>query len=108
MNYRLEYTERAAAEIDGAMQWWATERSVAQAMRWYMGIRRAIRDLTDEPQRFPLALESKLLGRSLRQLDYGVGSRPAHRVLFEIVGDVVRVLSVRHGAQDAVRADELD
>jgi plasmid stabilization system protein ParE len=38
-------TERAAQEIEDAAAWWAENRSVEQAERWYRGIRAAIAGL---------------------------------------------------------------
>jgi plasmid stabilization system protein ParE len=50
-------TERAAREIEDAAGWWARERSVEQAERWYQGIRAAIAGLANSPERWAIAAE---------------------------------------------------
>jgi hypothetical protein len=44
---------------------------------------------------------------TVRQLLYGIGRKPTHRAVFEVRGDTVYVLAVRHLAQDDLSADEL-
>ena len=59
-----------------------------------------IETLADNPSRCILARENHKSDDELRELHFGLGSRPTHRVIFVIDGDAVRVLSVRHAAQD--------
>ena len=44
----------------------------------------------------------------VRQMTYGLGSRPTHRALFVIRPDMVYVIAIRHLAQRAVSPDDLD
>lgn len=44
----------------------------------------------------------------LRELHFGLRSRPSHRVLFTITGTTVIVLTVRHVAQQAVQPNDLE
>jgi plasmid stabilization system protein ParE len=83
-------TERAAREIEDAAAWWASERSIEQADRWYQGIRTAIIGLADMPERYAIAAESPEFPYELRELHFGLGSKPTHRVLFTIVGETMR------------------
>ena len=107
MTYTVVTTERAAREIEDAAAWWAQERSVEQAERWYQGIRAAITELSTMPERCPVAAEWKTLPYEVRELHYGLGSKPTHRIVFTIVRETVIVLTVRHGAQDQLRPEDL-
>ena len=91
---------QAKADLRHAVAWWSENRSKEQALRWYDGIRDAIDTLADHPQRCALARENPKSDNELRELHFGLGSRPTHRVIFVIDPDAVRVLAVRHAAQD--------
>jgi len=97
----------AEEQIVDSARWWAEHRSAEQAARWYAGIVDAIDTLADNPQRCPLARENPAFPYELRELHFGLGSRPTHRVLFTIRPDAVVVLSVRHGAQQDVTPEDL-
>jgi plasmid stabilization system protein ParE len=99
MRYIVVITERAAQEIEDTAAWWAKERSAEQADRWYLGIRAAIASLADSPERWAIAQENNRFLYELRELHYGLGSHPTHRVLYTIVKETVVVLTVRHAAQ---------
>jgi plasmid stabilization system protein ParE len=106
MNYHVEITAQAKAEADEAYRW-LFERSSTYAARWYYGLRDAIDSLKTHPNRCPLAPENEHFEEEIRQLLYGRrGGR--YRVLFEIRGDTVYVLHVRHGARRALRADDVN
>jgi plasmid stabilization system protein ParE len=104
---RLIITGPARRDIQGAYDWWAENRSLEQANRWYLGIRVAIRSLRKNPQRCPLASESDLLTQGIRQLNFGLGHRPTHRIVFTIDSGTVVVLRIRHTSQDVLSLDEL-
>lgn len=107
MRYIVVTTERAAQEIENAAAWWARERSIEQADRWYQGIRLAIASLADSPERWALADENGSFRYELRELHYGLGSHPTHRVLFTILKETVVVLTVRHAAQRPIDPSDL-
>ncbi len=107
MAYAVELTLRAARDLDHLYDQINAAESVAAA-RWYNGLERAVFSLENFPRRCPVAPESTKLRRSLRHLLYG--KKPhLYRVIFEIDQGrrVVRVLTIRHGAMDAARQDEL-
>ena len=107
MSHTVVTTERAAGDIEEAAAWWAREHSVEQADHWYQAIRAAIAGLATFPERCPLAAESKSLHYEVRELHFGVASRPTHRIVFAVVRDTVLVLTVRHGARDVLRPNDL-
>ena len=89
----------ALGNLADAAEWWAENRDEEQAIRWYEGILAAIDSLADNPDRCVLARENAKADDELRELHYGLGNRPTHRILFVIDPDAVRILSVRHAAQ---------
>lgn len=107
MTHTVVVTERAAADLAEATAWWACERSAEQALRWYSKIRKAIDTLEEHPQRCGIAAESPDFPYKLRELHFGLHSRPTHRVLFTIAGTTVVVLTVRHVAQRAVKPEDV-
>ena len=64
-------------------------------------------DLPDGPGRHPRCTDPAVRNRGLRQRTFGVGSTKTHRLVFEIDGDVVRLLTVRGLAQDDLIPDDL-
>jgi plasmid stabilization system protein ParE len=107
MKFRVIVTGAAKRDIQAAHDWWAVNRSSEQASRWYRGIYAAITTLNRSPDRCTKANESDLLPQGVRQLLYGLGRKPTHRIVFAIDGDTVVVFRVRHTSQDSLRADEL-
>ena len=99
-------SDHAESQLEAACRWWAENRSVDQAERWYEGFAIAIFSLGEDPERFPLAPGDHLFPFDLRQLNYGLGGRPTHRALFTIRPDMVYVFSIRHAAQQPVTPDD--
>jgi plasmid stabilization system protein ParE len=81
MTFVVVVTERAARDMEETAAWWARERSAEQAELWYAGIRRALTTLTEHPERCAVAPEQPDFAYPLRELHYGVGSRPTHRAV---------------------------
>jgi plasmid stabilization system protein ParE len=105
MSFRVEITRRAARDIQEQYDWLA-ERSPAAADRWRKALQGAVESLENNPERCPEAPEAEWYGPELRQLVLGKKHR-AHRILFEIRGDVVVILRVRHSAQDLLSPEDL-
>ena len=99
MTNRVVLTSRAERELEGAADWWAAHRSPSQAARWYAEFSEALASLSRNPERCPLAPENGRFPYELRELYYGLGSRPTHRAMFTIRRDMVLVLTIRHAAQ---------
>jgi plasmid stabilization system protein ParE len=107
MTYTVITTERAAQEIEDAAAWWAENRSVEQAQRWYRGIRAAIASLASSPEAYPVAAENDSFPYEIRELHYGLSSKPTHRVIFTIVRQTVLAVTVRHAARRPLTPDDL-
>jgi plasmid stabilization system protein ParE len=98
---------RARDQLTEAFSWWADHRSSEQAGRWLAGIERAISRLEENADQHPLAAESRRFPEEVRQLNFGLGRRPTHRILFSIRRDSIYVFSVRHVAQGEIHPDDL-
>jgi len=103
----VEITEPAEHDIRSTYDWWSQHRSTEQANRWYNDIFKAIVTLRSMPLRCPSAPESDLHPTGLRQLLFGSGRHPTHRIIFTIDGDTVTILRVRHTSQGELEAGEL-
>lgn len=84
MNYDVLVTDNASTQLLKAAQWWAENRSVEQAKRWYLGFVNAIDSLQRNPERCALARENDDLPVTARELHYGIGSKPTHRAIFVV------------------------
>lgn len=106
--FSLNITEPAERDIRSAYEWWSQNRSAEQAERWYENIYHVIDTLRKMPLHCPHAPESKLHPSGLRQLLFGIGRRPTHRILFAVENDVVIVLRVRHTSQQDLSESDLE
>ena len=97
--FSLRITDVAERDIQRNFEWWRDNRSAEQAARWCEGIFPAIATLTKMPRRCSLAREADFHDIELRQLQFGIGRRSTHRILFTIDGDAVVILKVLHNAQ---------
>lgn len=105
MAYSVRITARALREIDEALEW-LSERASRAAARWHEQLMGAVRSLEDNPERCGLAPESEWYPGELRQLLHGK-RRGVYRILFEVRGNVVYILRVRHNAQELLDPGEL-
>ncbi len=105
MAYSVHITARALREIDEALAW-LSKRSVAAARRWHDKLLATVRSLESNPARCGLAPESEWYPGELRQLLHG-RKGGVYRILFEIRGNIVYVLRVRHSAQALLEPHEL-
>jgi plasmid stabilization system protein ParE len=101
VTYRVVVTARANADAIQAFRW-KTEHSARAAARWYAGLEKAIAELSQFPERHPIAEEeSERLGMTLRQMIYG--KKPGtYRILFSVEGDVVVLHYIRHSARGPI------
>ena len=107
MAYRVEFTVRAARDLDYLYQEVNAPESISAA-RWYNGLENAIDTLERFPHRCPLAPEGRTARLSLRHLLYGKRPR-VYRVIYEIYEPqrTVRILTIRHWAMDEARGHEM-
>lgn len=107
MSHHVTITSKAEAELYTAALWWAEHRSQEQAFRWLEGFEAALASLADNPEKHPLAREHADFPFTLRQLLYGLGTKPTHRAVFRIREDEVIVYGIRHLAQQDITPQDL-
>jgi len=107
VSYDVRLTRKAEQQLNDAVDWWAEHRSAEQASRWHAGIAEAMLSLSINPERCRLARENPSVPIEIRELHYGLGRRPSHRVIFAVRQDRVVVYAIRHVAQDDLTADDL-
>lgn len=112
MAYRVELTDRAKRDLS-----WLYERinaaEPAAAVRWFNGLEQAVCALARFPRCCPIAPEGRKAKPMLRGLLYvnPLYGNPPHiyRAIYAIdeSNKVVYVLTIRHGAMEEARPDEL-
>jgi plasmid stabilization system protein ParE len=105
MKYQVEITHAAWDELSDNYEWLRLRAPLA-AKRWRVELLRAVDSLESQPDRCPLADEADEYGLDIRQLALGRGRR-VYRILFQIRGNTVYVLRIRHAAQRPLRPEEL-
>jgi plasmid stabilization system protein ParE len=105
MTFRVEITRTAAREIEERYKR-IDEQGRNSAEKWRAGLLEAVDALSTNPEMYPEAPEAEWFGEGLRELYYGK-RRNTHRILFEVRGNVVYILRVRHGRQDLLGPEEL-
>ena len=101
MRYRVEITEPAQQNIQGAYDWLGAE-SLRAANTWIDGLLETVESLDTFPLRCPLAPESTDHPEEIRQILYG-----SYRILFSVRKLKVFVLHVRHGSRDRAGTEDL-
>jgi plasmid stabilization system protein ParE len=107
MAYRVELTDRAARDLAALYEEKHADECEAAA-RWFNGLEKAVGTLEFFPRRCSAPPEGKRIGRSLRHLLYG--KKPhVYRIIFEIEEPhkVVEILTIRHGARQSFKLDDL-
>ena len=107
MRFTVRYARRAVEDREAAYQWFVANYSSEYALRWLRGITEAIETLKREADRYPRAAEDERLSFDVFELLYGP-KRNKHRVLFEIVGEDVIVLHIRHSARRELKPEDLE
>lgn len=101
MEFLVEISPSAEADIEEAYLWWAKNRSPEQAGRWYREILIAVGQLATMPERCAPCEEVDPGEIELRQLLFGLGGSTTHRIVFAVSGQTVSILRVRHIARES-------
>ncbi|MDC0935566.1 type II toxin-antitoxin system RelE/ParE family toxin [Pirellulales bacterium] len=107
MRLSVIVTPRARIEFYNDALWWAENRSINQASRWLDGFEQAIKLLAETADSYPLARENDDFPFDIRQMNYGIGSKPTHRAVFEIRDEKVIVHGIRHLSRRELTPDDL-
>jgi len=107
MKYRVVIHEMARQDIRRNARWWADNHSRAQSEIWFHNAFDCIEKLTTFPESYPLAPENEDFPFEIRELHFGLGSRPGYRAVFAIRDETIHVLTVRRAAQDTIHPGDL-
>ena len=105
MIYKVVVTAAAKQNLRSAYLW-AAERAPHTAALWLERFEAELQTLAHFPKRFQLAPENAFVELEIRQLIFG-RRQSAHRALYTIVGDQVRILHIRRAARDWASSDDL-
>ncbi len=108
MNYRVIVTPPAEYDLRRNADWWSRHHSSKQAARWFEAAYEKIGSLKQQPERYPLSAENDDFAFEIRDLLFGLGSRPSYRAIFTILDDVVYVLAVHRSSQNNITPDQID
>ncbi len=103
MSFTVLLMTEAIEALDETVAYYESYSS-SKASEWLCGLEAVVTTLESDPHRFPVASQSDVVGRSFREALFGANpQKPTHRLLYVIDSDVVRVLAIRHHAQDRWR-----
>lgn len=106
MKYQVRLTDKAEADVDAVLAWFAEQQALEAGSRWFARLMVAIDTLESMPERCPLLAEAGDIGLEIRELLIGK-RRGVYRVLFQIQEKTVFVLRVWHGARDRLTRNDL-
>jgi len=106
MTYQVKLTTYAKSEIESIYLWQKKyDRNYADS--WFRGLMNTIATLQEKPLRCAFARENDDFMEEIRQLIYGKGSN-RYRIIFVIEGNLVHILSIRHGNKSNLDFNPLD
>lgn len=105
--FHIVISAPAKEDIQEAYDWWGKKHSLQQAEAWYRAIHREISHLRHTALTCPLATEKVLRPEGIRQLLFGIGKRPTHRIVFSVDEQEVIVLRIRHVGRGRLRKKDL-
>jgi hypothetical protein len=107
MNYILSLPDRILDQLKEAAEWYYRKSGSREiATDWYRGFLAALQGLTENPDSCSLIHENLPGFEDARQLLYGSGKRKTYRAVFQIKGNVVEVLTIRHLSRRDVTPDD--
>lgn len=106
MTHRVVLLSRVRAQISDTLAWLA-DQSIEGANRWLDELDAALLKLEDDPERHPLAAESASVRYHIREVSFQTPQGRRYRLLFAVVVNEVRVLSLRRPGEDFATPAEL-
>ncbi len=106
MSFVVRVHGQAKQDIARNALWWAENHSVDKALEWIDAVEMQLKELSESPEQWGLALENGLFAYEIRERMAGLGKRRTYRAIFSIQGDVVHVLTVQRSFQDTVAVDQ--
>lgn len=82
------------------IQDWIAEQSPSGAQQWYLALKKALDRLRSDPERFPIAPESRHFNVKIQDAVFRTRRGLPYRILFTLRDSDVQVLFVRGPGQD--------
>lgn len=101
MARRVRLTDEALSQIEAIRDYIAKDSPLNSA-RWLESLQRRMELIARSADSHGILYTPEQAGLEVRQTFYGT-----YRILYSIDGDIVHILSVRHGARRAMGPDEL-
>jgi len=108
MSFQLRITGPAERDMRENHRWWSENRSSEQADRWLIGIDKIIYSLCETAEHHTLATETVLRKAGIRQVSFGLGHKPSHRIIYAINGQNVIIFRVRAFKQQDLDIGDLE
>ena len=102
MAFRVRFSDEAQEDVAELTAYIVGQSGAQAGDRWLVGLVALTNSLSEMPERFALAPESDLTEQGVRQTIYH-----SHRILYEVVGEEVRILRVYHSRRDRLRPEDL-
>jgi plasmid stabilization system protein ParE len=106
MSYKVRVLGRAQQDVATCYAYIA-QRSLQGAASWFNRFAETRDRLSRDPNRRPLAPESRFVDYEVRETLFKTRKGRPYRILFTISGDEALVLRVRGPGQDFLTADDL-
>ena len=106
MTFRVELARRAKQDLDDILTW-IERRSPQGALTWSLRWHEVIEQLKSSADSCGLAAESMKHDAQIRQLIFKTRRGLPYRVLFQIEGDLVSIITVRGPGQDFIPPQDL-
>lgn len=106
MTYQVRITAKAEQDVEGVLRWFREQTAMPAGEKWVARLLAKIETLEKNPQRCRFASEAAEVGIDLRELLIG-RRRGIYRILFEIQGQTVYILHIRHSARDSLGKSDL-
>ena len=101
MAFQVEIMPRAASDVERIYRH-VIQQAPLTGQRWHNGLIGALSSLEKNPHRCLEVAQLSNRGRIIRRMMYGVKPH-CYKIYFDIVGDTVRVLHIRHAARRVLK-----
>ena len=93
----------AEEDIFRNLLWWAQHHSTDEALEWHLVVQKQIKQISLNPESFPISIENDAFPYEIRDALIGKGRRGSYRAIFTVTDDTIVVLRVLRAAQGHLR-----
>ena len=107
MSLSVKLDPPAERQVEERAHYLATRHGPAAAVSWFDAVAATIDRLAESAAGRPLCLDEAAEGTGLREIYFGSGRKPTHRMVFEVAGNTVTIILVWATALGDFTADDL-